>query len=65
MQVGQRKFTATAGSTVLILGLGFWGLMVDKLNGPEFISAIRATCFLVAGYCGLNVTNNFLHRGKE
>lgn len=55
MQIGFRKFIATTGATLLVLGLSFWGLLVGKLNGPEFVSAINATCFLVGGYCGINV----------
>jgi len=62
-EIGQRKFAATAGSTVLVLGLSFWGLMVGKLDGSEFISAIYATCFLVGGFIGLNVTNSIFGKG--
>ena len=62
-EIGQRKFTATAGATILVLGLSFWGLMVDKLAGSEFVSAIYATCFLVGGFIGLNVTNSIFGKG--
>ena len=61
MQIGQRKFASVSGATVLVLGLGFWGLMVGKLDGSEFISAVHASCALVAGYCGLNVAGSYLH----
>ena len=61
--IGQRKFTATAGAAILILGLSFWSLMVDKLTGAEFVSAVDATCFLVGGFLGLNVAGKIF--GKD
>lgn len=63
--IGQRKFTATAGATVLILGLSFWSLMVGKLSGSEFVSAIDATCFLVGGFLGLNVAGKIFGKNGD
>lgn len=65
MQIGQRKFTSVGGTTILVLGLSFWGLMAGKLAGTEFVSAIYASCVLVAGYCGFNVTNSFLQNRND
>jgi ABC-type Co2+ transport system permease subunit len=60
MQIGQRKFTAVAGSSILMLGLGFIGLLVGKLDGAQFVSTVYAVGVLVGGYCGLNVTGSIL-----
>ena len=62
-EIGQRKFTATAGATIIILSLSFIGLWCDKLTGTEFISSVYATCFLVGGFIGLNVTNSIFGKG--
>ena len=58
--IGQRKFVATSCVSALILGLSFLGLLWGKLSGSEFISAVNATCFLVGGFLGLNVTSKLV-----
>ena len=62
-EIGQRKFTATAGATILVLGLSFWGLMVGKLTGGEFISAVNLAGLLVGGFCGINIAGHIF--GKD
>lgn len=64
MQIGQRKFVATCSAAGVILGLSFAGLCYGKLTGPEFISAVNATCFLVGGFLGLNVVGKFGRIGE-
>ena len=65
MQAGYRKFIATCSAAGVIMGLSFTGLCVDKLTGQEFVSAIYATCFLVGGFLGLNVTSKLVGKMGE
>ena len=61
--IGQRKFTATAGATILMLGLSFLGLLLGKLTGSEFISAVNVSGLLVGGFCGINIAGHIF--GKD
>ena len=61
--IGQRKFIATAGATILMLGLSFLGLLLGKITGAEFISAINVSGLLVGGFCGINVAGKIF--GKD
>ena len=61
--IGNRKFYSVAGTTILVLGLSFWGLLVDKLNGSEFVSSVTAICVLVGGFCGINIAGKVF--GKD
>ena len=57
MQIGQRKLVATLSTTVCVLGLSFYGLLVGRLSGAEFVSTTTTVCLLVGGFLGLNVAS--------
>ena len=65
MQIGQRKLIATLSYAVLSLGLGFVALLLDKLSGGEFVSAIQATGFVVAGFIGMNVATHIFGKRDD
>ena len=65
LEIGTRKLYATCCSAGGILIMSFSGLLLGKLTGPEFLSAVNATCFLVGGFMGLNVTGKVFGKTGE
>ena len=63
MQIGQRKLVATLSYTACSLGLGFAALLLDKLSGSEFISAVQASGAVVASFITLNIAGKIF--GKD
>ena len=63
LEVGQRKLVATLSYACLSLLLGFAGLLLDKISGSEFVSAIQATGAVVATFVTLNIAGKIF--GKD
>ena len=63
LEIGQRKLVATLSYACLSLLLGFAGLLLDKLSGGEFVSAVHATGAVVAAFVTLNVASKVF--GKD
>jgi len=65
LEVGQRKLVATLSYTVCSLGLGFSALVLDKLSGGEFVSAVQAAGAVVAAFVTLNVAGKIFGKNGE
>ena len=63
LEVGQRKLVATLSYACLSLLLGFAGLLLDKINGGEFVSTVQATGAVVATFVTLNIAGKIF--GKD
>jgi hypothetical protein len=65
LEIGTRKLYATCCTAGGILVLSFAGLLLGKIDGAGFLSAVNATCFLVGGFMGLNVTGKVFGKNGE
>jgi len=63
--LGNRKFYSTVGYIVLAVGLGFTALLLDKVDGSEFLQVLLYTGSVVTAYNGLNVAKEAIVRRKE
>ena len=53
--LGLRKFISTVGYGIIALGLAFSALLLDKVDGSEFLQALLYVGSVVTAYNGLSV----------